>query len=366
MTIYMAAKFHYDHRVTLPHYLKYSRESTTEEYQQVLDLYYEEGIGGEGFHECLNFNKAGAGETKIYLPPGYVPASDKCDNDFIIFSFTYKGDKELPSHVIGVHANVSILSREGIKRKNTKPIEDIGDLTYHAIAPSNLSTLFSTPLFYDFKEDKYTPAFKSWGNGLKYITEKHAINILQDALNNAIELHKEEKCQEKNQYLEEEINVISSILRTYFNVISKKAILIGKSYTGGLPDKEIGHLGEEFVFNEELEYAKKNNIDPVHIQWLSQSIPSSVYDIKTVRIRNGKLEDYYIEVKSTKLSDYSNIHISSRQIDFFESNPKNSIFIFIKFDYHWNVVEKNTYHINDLKKQFQLHPIKYKLIEKGI
>lgn len=365
MANYIAVKFHYDHRASLPHYLKYSREPTVEEYQHVLNLYYNEGIGGEGFHECLNFNKYHTDHTKVYLPPGYIPAADKCNDGLIIFSFTYKEDKELPASIIGIHAGVSILSREqgGIERKDIKAIKEIGNLCYHATAPNTLTTLFSTPLEYNFKEGNYTPIYRSWGNGLRYIEESHAIRILKNALRNAIESYKKEKSKEKLQYIQEEINVITTILKSYFNITEKTPVTESPS-SGKAPDKEIGYLGEEYVFNQELKYAKENGINPVHIQWISQSIPSSVYDIKTVRKNNGKLEDHYLEVKSTKMSDYNNVYVSSRQIGFFEKNPKNSTFIFLKFNSERKVIEINDYNIQDIKNKFNLNPIKYRLAEK--
>ena len=55
MTKYIAIKIHYDHRTRLPQHLKYSLAATPEEYQEYLDL-YEDGVGGQGFYECLNFH----------------------------------------------------------------------------------------------------------------------------------------------------------------------------------------------------------------------------------------------------------------------------------------------------------------------
>lgn len=75
--------------------MKYSRASTKNEYDTFLQLYNDEGIGSEGFHECLNFSKADNNDVKIYLPPGYVPKEKVCNDNILLFSFTYKGDKEL-------------------------------------------------------------------------------------------------------------------------------------------------------------------------------------------------------------------------------------------------------------------------------
>ena len=63
---FMAIKIHYDHRAVLPHYLKYSKLPSAVEYDEYLDLYNKEGIGGEGFHECLNYQIPVAGNNDGY------------------------------------------------------------------------------------------------------------------------------------------------------------------------------------------------------------------------------------------------------------------------------------------------------------
>jgi hypothetical protein len=73
MTKFMAIKIHYDHRQSLPTYLKYSKVPTEDEYNEYLEL-YDEGVGGQGFHECLNFAIPEEGDVKIYLPPTCLPA----------------------------------------------------------------------------------------------------------------------------------------------------------------------------------------------------------------------------------------------------------------------------------------------------
>ena len=164
---FLAIKTHYDHRKTLPKYLKYSRVPSINEYNDYLELYRDEGVGGEGFHECLNFNIKEEENTKIYLPPGYIPNQEKCDDEYIIFTFTYKTDKELSSCIIGIHAGARITNREGISRNDIQTIEGVESLTYHAESQPNLTTLLSSPIEYSFKEGIYTPIFKSWGNGLR-------------------------------------------------------------------------------------------------------------------------------------------------------------------------------------------------------
>ncbi|HIQ07812.1 MAG TPA: hypothetical protein EYH35_05095 [Thiotrichaceae bacterium] len=102
---------------------------------------------------------------------------------------------------------------------------------------------------YDFKEGKYTPIYAAWGNGLRYIEESHAINILNEALERTVKLHQIEKNEPKIELLEEEINVITKILTDVLKVTPEIGRVILPSYESStlLPDKEIGHLGEEYI-----------------------------------------------------------------------------------------------------------------------
>ena len=151
MTEFIAVKIHYDHRADLPPHLKYSRIPTPDEYKQYLSLYHDEGIGGEGFHECLNFSIPEDGSVQVYFPPGYIPAKDRLDKDFVVFSFTYQGDRELGSRIVGVHGDVHFLNSDGVKRHNVLPIMGTESLFYHAEAPSSLTTLLIPPVVYDVK-----------------------------------------------------------------------------------------------------------------------------------------------------------------------------------------------------------------------
>jgi len=113
-----------------------------------------------------------------------------------------------------------------------------------------------------------------------------------------------------------------------------------------------------------LEYTEKNGIDPKNVEWLSQALPTSVCDIKTVRGKGDKIKDHFLEVKSTKLSNFNNVYISSRQIKFFEENPNSSIFVFVKFNELMEPIETNYFTIEELKRTFDLNPIKFRLKEK--
>lgn len=232
MTKFVAIKIHYDHRKSLTPYLKYSKAPTPEEYMEYLDLFHEEGIGGAGFHECLNFSVSRNTPTKIYLPPTCIPSDKYLDEEIVFFSFTYKYDKEMPSNIIGVHAAARLVTngKDSISRNDIEKIEGAEQFHYHAEAPSEFTTLITPTIKYDFKDGIYTPEYSSWGYGLRYITEEHAANIIDAALSGAIKRLSASTVSE-SIILEREISVLEAIQRRYalpssqINSQQKKPIL---------------------------------------------------------------------------------------------------------------------------------------------
>lgn len=368
MTKFVAIKIHYDHRESLGPHLKYSKVPTPKEYEEYIDLFREEGIGGEGFHECLNFSVRDGRSTKIYLPPTCIPDDKFSDEEMVFFSFTYKGDKELPSSIVGVHAAAKLKSidREAIDRYDIEPIDGAGRFHYHAEAPSELTTLITPPITYSFKDGLYTPKYKAWGNGLRYITEEHADNIVREAIIGA----KRRLSQARNAealVLQREILVLNAVGERYFlssarkRSSSKNPSHSPSSGWSNVPDQEIGYLGEKFVYESELEYAAKHGIPESEVEWVSQSVPQSPYDIKTIRVVNNKKHDHFVEVKSSRAIDDSNIYLSSRQVQFFQDNQAVSTFKFVSFVSRSEVRGVRELDFAQLSNEFELVPIKYKL-----
>jgi hypothetical protein len=364
MTLFMAMKIHYDHRQRLPAHLKYSDIPRDTEYQGYLDLFRDEGIGGEGFHECLNFNKA-EDPVRIYLPPGYRPMASRLTEEFVIFSFTYQRDRELPSRIVGVHAGVRILPVEGIWRKDIHQIQGADPLDYQAEAPAELTTLLNPALRYNPQEGIYTPAYPRWGNGLRFITEENARRIVNDALGLAIESLPSLATSEVST-TEAEIEVLDSINDRYFDSDNEdqNTPRRARSSPPPFPDKELGFLGEQAVYNNELEYARRMGISTENIQWVSQVDPYSTFDIKTVRKIGNRLTEFFIEVKSTKSVDFTNVFISANQIRFFEAHEENAMFKFVTFGSDRTVQKITEFSLRKLYDHFDLTPIEYKLLPK--
>lgn len=368
MTKFVAIKIHYDHRKSLAPYLKYSKAPTPEEYMEYLDLFHEEGIGGAGFHECLNFSASRNTPTKIYLPPTCIPSDKYLDEEIVFFSFTYKYDKEMPSSIIGVHAAARLVTngKDSISRNDIEKIEGAEQFHYHAEAPSEFTTLITPTIKYDFKDGIYTPEYSSWGYGLRYITEEHAANIIDAALSGAIKRLSASTVSE-SIILEREISVLEAIQRRYalpssqINSQQKKTDTSNSGWNNIPPDKEIGFLGEAFIYEQEVAYAVKNGIPISEVEWVSQSDPQSPYDIKSVRITQNGKQEHFIEVKSSRSINESNIYISSRQVKFFQENESNSILKFVTFISNNKVDTVEEYSFQRLMNEFELIPIKFKL-----
>lgn len=368
MTKFVAIKIHYDHRKSLAPYLKYSKAPTPEEYMEYLDLFHEEGIGGAGFHECLNFSARSNAPTKIYLPPTCIPSDKYLDEEIVFFSFTYKYDKEMPSSIIGVHAAARLVTngKDSISRNDIEKIEGAEQFHYHAEAPSEFTTLITPTIKYDFKDGIYTPEYSSWGYGLRYITEEHAANIIDAALSGAIKRLSATTVSE-SIILEREISVLEAIQRRYalpssqINSQQKKTDTSNSGWNNTPPDKEIGFLGEAFIYEQEVAYAVKNGIPISEVEWVSQSDPQSPYDIKSVRITPNGKQEHFIEVKSSRSINESNIYISSRQVKFFQENESNSILKFVTFISNNQVDTVEEYSFQRLMNEFELAPIKFKL-----
>ena len=366
MTKFVAIKIHYDHRKSLPPYLKYSKAPTSEEYREYLDLFHKEGIGGEGFHECLNISIHGGDSAKIYLPPTCLPNDKFADEEMVFFSFTYKYDKELPSNIIGVHAAARYLAlgRRAIERSDIQPIKGAERFHYHAEAPSEYTTLLSPSVEYDYRDGKYSPIFKSWGYGLRYISEVHARNIVLKALQGARHRVSEATGAEL-EVVRREITVLEAIEGRYFGSAkgkdaSPKGVKFG-STGGGIPDRELGYLGEKYIYDKEVAYALKNGFPASAVEWVSQVVPQSPFDIKSIRIVEGRARAHFIEVKSTQVAGDTNIYVSSRQVEFFSENEGCAVFNIVHFASREKVSHCREMSFGSLLQEFELVPIKYKL-----
>ncbi|OYY74573.1 MAG: hypothetical protein B7Y40_04330 [Gammaproteobacteria bacterium 28-57-27] len=363
MTNFIAIKIHYDHRKSIPPHLKYSKPPSAKEYDAYLKIYREEDVGGNGFHECLNYSIPENGNVQMYLPPTCIPGRNRIDEEFVIFSFTYKTDREMPSCIVGVHAGAAVLKKPK-KRKEIETIDGIKEpLIYRVEAPQNLVTLFTPPIDYDFHDGTYTPRLKTWGNGLRNIEEIHAKNIIAEALRSATKEISSAKLS-KRVVLERQIDVLNEINSRYFSAASLNTSKPPKTNTtGGIspPDQELGFLGEKYVYEHEVAHAEKIGALASDVEWISQSVPQSPFDIKSVRKIDGKFIDHYIEVKSSRAEDESNIYVSSGQIEFFKNNEDCSSFVFASFDRCGSLKNIRYLSLSVLLNEFDLSPIKFKL-----
>ena len=364
MTRFVAIKIHYDHRHALPAYLKYSKAPTAEEYQSYLDLFRNDGIGGEGFHECLNFSVYGEEPARIYLPPTCIPDDKYADEDFVFFSFTYKYDQEMPASIVGVHAGAKLKSRNRVPivRDDVEPIAGADQLRYHAESPSYLTTLITPSIPYDFKDCIYTPAYKTWGYGLRYLSEENAQNILSAALKRARK-HMPTVDGPERLVIDREISVLNSINEEYFGAPATTDNPSGPRVSGAwsIPDKELGYKGEQIVYEQEVAYALANDIPANEVQWVSQAVPQSPYDIKSIRVIGDGYQDHFIEVKSSGAGESSSINISSGQINLLKANPDCSAVKIVNFTRSGELESILELNYAQLSRKFDFVPIKFRL-----
>jgi hypothetical protein len=132
------------------------------------------------------------------------------------------------------------------------------------------------------------------------------------------------------------------------------------------PDQEIGYLGERLVYEDELKKVKAMGQPENMVEWVSQVSPQSPFDIKTIRLINGKVEEYYIEVKSTRSLDESNIYVSSGQVDFFTKADPYGEFALVTFQPDKTLKQIRRLSFPELRDEFHFDPIKFRLISKEI
>lgn len=369
MIQFAAIKIHYDHRKTIPEHLKYSVLPSKDEYDEYLKLYREDGIGGNGFHECLNFAIPKDDPVRIYLPPTCLPSTAKSNDEFIIFSFTYKDDPSLSANVIGVHAGVRILSNEpgGVPRPKEQEIEGIEPLHYHCEAPADLVTLFTPPLPYDLREGIYTRVYDRWGFGRRYIDARYASAIISDAYQKATEKLPHADTA-KQTILRRQLDVLARIdarynLQAINNIDGNEN---AQNPPTSLPDKEVGYLGERHIYLREQAYAESIKQDLKNVEWVSQSAPNAPFDIKTIRLENGIIREHFIEVKtSTSINEGGNIYISSQQIEFMRANEGKSSLSLVLLDSDKKASRIEDFTLNELLENYEAVPIKYKLNKKS-
>ncbi|WP_313917598.1 DUF3883 domain-containing protein [Tahibacter sp.] len=361
MTTFIAIKIHYDHRGDLPYFAKYSRAATKQENDEYLSL-YESGIGGQGFHECLNFRiPTDYEKVRAYLPPTCMPK--KSEEDLVVFSFTYKGDRERSSEVVGVHAGCRFLGRDGLPRPSYENARGVDPFWYHFEADPALTTLFSARLPYAAGDGEFTPAYSKWGYGLRNLKPLHAQSILNAALRGLNECGPASSPTEVYAR-ERERAVLEKIRGAYFG---SAASGMSKRNHGSpqSADHEIGYLGEKYVFEKEVEYVKTIGLSASSVEWTSQATPTAPFDIKTKRKdRSGTgYCDHFIEVKSMRSSETGRIFISSAQVDFSVKNHPNSVFVIVNFGS--GVPESSSEMTSEqLLRYYALEPIKFEAIPK--
>ncbi|OZB58947.1 MAG: hypothetical protein B7X39_19995 [Lysobacterales bacterium 14-68-21] len=365
MVRFLAVKIHYDHR-GLPAHNKYSRPASANEY----DEYNAPVIrGGEGFHECMNFMLREDEDVKLYLPPTAIPGSDKAGDEFVIFWFTYKADREKSAQIVGVHGGAVFVTSpiQDVIRKDVAHLSGRYKWVYQATAPEELATLLVPSIPYDSAKGRHMPVLENWGNGRRYLDKRHAANILSDALRGARQRLEHANVAER-VVVKREIDVILRLADRYAMTLKTDQRTERQKKAGAgkfsLPDKELGELGEKVVYEREVAYAKSIGVSPSRVDWTSKQAPQSPFDIKTIRKVGGKIRDHFLEVKSSRVNELGgNTFLSIYQLQTIEEYGEAGEFVFVRFD-GIKAVSVDFMTVEQMKKKFSLAPIKFRLTPK--
>ncbi|WP_305825164.1 DUF3883 domain-containing protein [Massilia brevitalea] len=362
MPIFVAIKIHYDPRDSLAPELKYSVLPTRPQYDEVHDLYRDKRIGGNGFHECINYAVGRSETVQFYLPPTSIPAEKYENDEFVFFSFTYKGGGDMAARLVGVHAGARLVDRNGRARGAGYEIPGVEPLIYHAEAPGDLVTLINPPLPYDIRDGVFTPVLTKWGYGRRYIYNSHATNIVRAAIAQAVDSLASASLSQQ-PILKQQLDVLRRISDRYGLGAEDDAstpTTHDKLPAGHLPDVEIGYRGERFVYERELAHVTSFGSKPSEVQWISQLAPTSPFDIRTLRQTPQGVREHFLEVKSSTVAEGDNVYISSQQIAFFEQHQSCATFALVNFgsDHTPSLRELS---LSQLRSEFDLQPVKYKL-----
>ena len=339
----IAVKIHEDARDFLPSYMKYSQQPSSEkEYEEFLNK-GEEGKGGLGFHECMNFKVCQDNSVKFYLPPGYTPSSKVRNEDFVIVWISY-----IPHKILGIQYKAKIIGseKESFIRDDSSFRYRGTPLTYHGMTCSDYSILFNSPM--ELKDSRHIPQFISWGSGLRYLKERHLKNIVSDRIKllKKIRNHYEDNELVKLQQMADFLDIDHSDKN-------------GSKLSVHIPDKELGDFGEELVYKDQVKKALQLGVPQKEIVRISLIDPQCVYDIESVRPTINGYEKLYIEVKTTHDMENPSIYISDRQVNFARKHKVNHLFAFV------DASKKSIRYVNideiDNNSEFSLSIEKYRL-----
>jgi hypothetical protein len=250
-----------------------------------------------------------------------------------------------------------------------RPESNDVDLSYHVEADADFVTLFvPSMLQYNPRDGRYTPPRKIFGYGLHYIEKAHAQNIISDQLRSVEKELANDPSESRRAITERELVVLHRIYDRYVNGIvdrglareNNQPVKENANFTG-IPDKELGDLGEKHIYERELLIASKLDQPASQVKWVSRGNPQSPFDIRSVRDVGGVVRDYYIEVKSTTVLDDTHIFVSAREIAFLDEHSDRCSVVLVRFNPDKSVKDVRDFTIDQLRQRFELVPVSFKL-----
>ena len=124
--------------------------------------------------------------------------------------------------------------------------------------------------------------------------------------------------------------VTSVVLAAILGARANRPIRAIANFTG-IPDKELGDLGEKHIYERELALASRLGQPASQVKWVSRGNPQSPFDIRSIRELGGAIRDHYIEVKSTTVLDDTHIFVSAREIAFLDEHNDHCSVVLVRF-----------------------------------
>ncbi len=164
--------------------------------------------------------------------------------------------------------------------------------------------------------------------------------------------------------MEREVVVLRKIYDRYISgpgvARANKPIRANANFTG-IPDKELGDLGERYIYERELALASKLGQPASQVKWVSRGNPQSPFDISSIRELGGAIRDHYIEVKSTTVLDDTHIFVSAREIAFLDEHNDHCTVVLVRFNPDKSLKDIRDFTIDQLRERFELVPVSFKL-----
>lgn len=333
---FIAVRNHWDPRVEGRPWAAYAAEADAKLEKTIADR-----GPGLGFHECLNFafdHPDNLPLLHLYLPPSCLPSESSCDtSDLLVFIFTYKGGDQgaYPAHLVALAGHATLAAgQEGVRRASAGHLYG-GDLRWHIAAAHEHACVLVEPIpLVDLDVPSLTAKF--WGEGRRYLQPAEAWSILRLVVQRA-EAVIPVSGGNRQEAARRQLAVCVRLLESYPNLklglpVDRPPPSTGQRRGAPVhPDDRAGCAAEEYVYGLELREVaaqlrgcgREGRAEDWVRWWRDLGRTYENHDIRSVRFdATGTAKTLLLEVKSSRASDFSTVHISESQIECAEQAKK--------------------------------------------